>query len=259
MADNKEYQNDVFSMLLEDPNNALTLYNAMNGTDYRDADMVEMCILDGGVSLSVRNDATFILDMRLSLYEYQSLICPNKPIRSFVYLANISEGMIKNHIIYAGMPAETTIPRFAIFYNGDEEQPEQYELQLSDVFLRSVDELELKLKCTVYNINYGKNKALLQKCPFLRKYMTFVDYVRYFHKELKFCRLEHAIELAIDRCIKENVLRDFLMNHRTEIVEVLILDYNFERQLALDREDRLTEGYNEGLAAAKSEKYLLKY
>lgn len=192
MADNKEYQNDVFSMLLEDPNNALTLYNAINGTDYRDADMVEMCRLDGGVSLSVCNDATFILDMRLSLYEYQSLICPNKPIRSFVYLANISEGMIKNHIIYAGMPAETTIPRFAIFYNGDEEQPEQY-------------------------------------------------------------------ELAIDRCIKENVLRDFLMNHRTEIVEALILDYNFERQLTLDREDRLTEGYNEGLAAAKSEKYLLKY
>lgn len=46
MADNKEYQNDVFSMLLEDPNNALTLYNAMNGTDYRDADMVEMCRID---------------------------------------------------------------------------------------------------------------------------------------------------------------------------------------------------------------------
>lgn len=258
MADNKEYHNDVFSMLLEDPNNALALYNAMNGTDYKDADMVEMCRLDGGISLSVRNDAAFILDMRLSLYEYQSLICPNKPIRSFVYLANILEEMIKNHIIYAGMPAGTTIPRFIIFYNGDEEQPEQYELQLSDVFLRSVDDPKLKLKCTVYNINNGKNKALLQNCPFLRRCVTFVDYVRDFHKELEFDRLEHAIELAIDRCIKEDVLRDFLMDHRTEIVEVLIQDYNFERRLTLDREERLTDGYNEGLAAAKSEKYLLK-
>ena len=55
MADNKGYLNDVFSMLLEDSNNALTLYNAMNGTDYWNADMVEMCRLDGGVSLSVRN------------------------------------------------------------------------------------------------------------------------------------------------------------------------------------------------------------
>lgn len=73
----------------------------------------------------------------------------------------------------------------------------------SDVFSMLMEDPELELKCTVYNINYGRNKELLDKCPFLRDYMTFVDYVRQFHRELGFDELEHAIELAIDRCIKE--------------------------------------------------------
>lgn len=245
---NREYKSDVFSMLMEDPNNALQLYNAVNGSAYTDAAMVEMCRLDGGISLSIRNDASFILDMRLSLYEHQSTVCPNMPIRSFVYLANILEGMIKNRNIYGRTLVKIPTPKFAIFYNGEEEQPEQYELKLSDAFLCPVEDPELELKCKVYNINYGKNKKLLEKCPFLREYMIFVDYVRQFHKELCYNRLEHAIELAIDRCIKENVLRDFLIEHRSEVVKVTTLDYTFERQLTLEREEKLAEGRAEGLA-----------
>lgn len=71
MAGNREYKSDVFSMLMEDKGNALQLYNAINGSDYVNPEMVELCNLDKGISLSVRNDAAFVLDMNLSLYEHQ--------------------------------------------------------------------------------------------------------------------------------------------------------------------------------------------
>ena len=82
MAGNRQYKSDVFSMLLEEPKNALEVFNAVNGTDYADPSMVEIYLLDKGVSLSIYNDASFILDMNLSLYEHQSTYNPNIPLRN---------------------------------------------------------------------------------------------------------------------------------------------------------------------------------
>jgi hypothetical protein len=75
----------------------------------------------------------------------------------------------------------------------------------------------IELTCKVYNINKGYNEQLLERCPVLKEYMIFVDYVREYHKQNGYQNLEEAIDQAIDRCIEENVLRDFLMEHRSEI------------------------------------------
>lgn len=253
MKGNREYKSDVFSLLLENRENALDLYNAINHSDYKDPEMVEICTLDRGVSLSIRNDAAFVLDMNLSVYEHQSTVCPNMPVRSLIYFSNILEQMIKGQNIYGHKLVKVPTPRFAVFYNGEEKQPEQYDLRLSDAYIQPVENPELELICKVYNINYGKNRELLSKCGFLKDYMTFVDYVRNYHKEYGYNELEHAIEVAIDQCIKEGVLRDFLMEHRTEVVKVTRLDYTFDRQLALEREDSRTEGRTEGLAEGRAE------
>ena len=133
MKGNREYKSDVFSMLMEDPKNALELYNAMNGSSYTDPDLVEINTLDKGISLTVRNDASFVLDLHLSIYEHQSSICPNMPIRSLIYFSNILEGMIKGSNIYGRRLVKIPTPHFAVFYNGDEEQPEVYEQKLSDM------------------------------------------------------------------------------------------------------------------------------
>lgn len=253
MAGNREYKSDVFSMLMEDPINALELYNAMNGSDYTDPKMVEMCRLDGGISLSVRNDAAFILDMRLSIYEHQSTVCPNMPLRSFIYLSTILKRMIRNRNIYGRSLVKIPTPQFAIFYNGEEEQPEQYELKLSDAFERPVENPELELRCTVYNINCGRNKELLEKCSFLREYMIFVDYVRSYLAEDDLMDLEYAIDRAIERCMRENVLRDFLVERRSEVVKAMTLDYTFERQLLLEREEAVQRGLAEGREEGRAE------
>ena len=59
MAGNREYKSDVFGMLMEEPEYALEVYNALNQSDYRDPGLVEVCNLERGISLSVRNDAGF--------------------------------------------------------------------------------------------------------------------------------------------------------------------------------------------------------
>ena len=125
MTGNREYKSDVFSMLMEDPVNALELYNAMNGSAYTDPGMVSMRRLDGGISLSIRNDAAFVLDMMLSIYEHQSTVCPNMPLRNFFYLANIWKKAVKNRELLSREHIKLPTPKFAVFYNGEEEQPEQ--------------------------------------------------------------------------------------------------------------------------------------
>jgi hypothetical protein len=192
MAGNREYKSDVFSMLMEDKRNALELYNAVNGSDYADPELIEMHTLDKGISLTVRNDAAFVLDMNLSVYEHQSTVCPNMPVRELIYFTYILERMIRNRNIYGRSLVRIPIPRFAVFYNGQEDQPAQYDMRLSDAFEHSVEQShwnpnfvrmgfaqaippsealqivehpEIELICKVYNINFGYNKELLDKCP----------------------------------------------------------------------------------------------
>ena len=95
----------------------------------------------------------------------------------------------------------------------------------------------------VYNINSGKNESLKSRCPFLREYMIFVDYVRGYLEEEKDSKdLEKAINQAIDRCMEENVLKEFLTERRDEVVKVMTLDYTFERRLELTKRDATANG-----------------
>ena len=241
MAGNREYKSDVFCMLMEEPGYALEVYNALNHSDYRNPGLVEVCNLERGISLSVRNDAAFILDMNLSVYEHESTVCPNMPLRELIYVTNILEQWVKKQNLYGRKLVKIPTPRFAVFYNGVEEQRSQYQLKLSDAYANPMEAPELELTCTVYNINVGKNQALLSKCPVLRQYMFFVDYVREYLGKYPEKDLRKAINKAIDRCIREGVLREFLIRRRGEVTKVTQLDYTFDRRIELEREDARAE------------------
>lgn len=250
MVGNREYKSDVFSMLLEDKENALLLYNALNDSDYSNPNEVEICTLEKGISLTVRNDASFVIDSSLNIYEHQSTVCPNMPLRSLIYVANHLEKRIKQQRLnlFGHTLVKIPTPKFIVFYNGKENQPEKCEYKLSDCFEKETDNPQLELKCIVYNINKGNNAELLNRCGFLKEYMIFIDYVRYYYDE-KNLSLGDAIEHAIDRCIDENVLEEFLINRREEVAKVTNLDFTFERQIELERE----EAENKGLIRGRTE------
>lgn len=134
-----------------------------------------------------------------------------------------------------------------VFYNGEEEQPEVQELKLSDAFEKPTDEPNLELKCKVYNINDGKNKAIMESCGWLNDYMTFVNKVREYHADGAFDDLAIDIEKAIDYCIDNDILKEFLKTYRSEVTKSMQLNYEFDRQLELERADAIEEGMEIGI------------
>ena len=228
--------------------------------EYDNPDDVEMVTLDGGISLSVRNDASFVVGDSLSIYEHQSTVCPNMALRSLIYfVAVIKERISGRHNgssdndenstvvrdgrnLYGKSLVKIPTPKFVVFYNGAQKQPEKMTQYLSDSFEQKTDDPELELKCKVYNINYGKNRAIMEKCRWLDEYMMFVDKVREYHRSKDEDDLEADINKAIDYCIENDVLKEFLLERRGEVTKVMALDYTFDKQLEMERADAWKEG-----------------
>lgn len=121
---------------------------------------------------------------------------------------------------------------------------ERLELKLSDSFLIPTDKPELELKVTVLNINEGMNEQLKERCPDLKEYMQYVDRVRRYSEEMP---LRDAVIRAVDECIQEGILRDFLMKQKAEVVKMSIYEFDEEREMRLIREDEREIGREESL------------
>ena len=241
---NREYKSDVFCMLMEYPEYALQTYNALNGSSYTDPSIVEFETLEKSVSLSVMNDAAFLVGSDLNFYEHESTVCPNMPIRSLIYFATVIRKLLKKHDIYGRKLIKIPVPRFIVFYNGKESCPENYTLKLSDAYETILPEKDLELTCHVININSGYNEDLKNKCPVLKDYMTFVSYVREYEKDE--ADVKDFVKAAMDRCIEEGILTDFFKERYDEVVKVVELDYTFDRRLELTRDESWNEGHESG-------------
>ncbi len=248
MNGGRNYKSSVFALLMKDKRRAMELYNAVNGSDYDNPEDVTINTIEGGVELSVRNDASFILGDSLSIYEHQSTVCPNMPLRSLVYFMVLLYDIIDFDNIYGSRRVMLPTPRFAVFYNGNQSLPEVQEMKLSDSFEKKEEDLDLEVKCVVYNINKGKNKELMSKCTWLGDYSFFVNKVREIHALDKYKELKYDVEEAIDYCVEHGILADFFKENRKEVVEVAVLDYTFERQLEMERAANIKEGRAEGRA-----------
>ena len=245
MNENREFKSDVFSMLMEDKANALEVYNVLNGSSYEDPEQVEFVNLEKGISLSVRNDAAFIVDTDISIYEHQSSYNPNMPLRSLVYFVDIiNEHVIKDRDLFSRHTIKIPMPHFAVFYNGTANRPEKEILKLSDSYNKPTDEPELELICTVYNINRGKGDGLLGRCKVLEGYTAFVEKVR----EYKVEDAENPIERAIDYCISNHILEEFFRKRKAEVLKAMTIDMTFERREGLIRAEEREYGRAEGRA-----------
>ncbi len=74
---NRLYKSRLFVMIFEDKKNLLELYNAVSGKNYTDPELLEINTLENAIYMSMKNDLSFLIDARLSLYEHQSTYSPN--------------------------------------------------------------------------------------------------------------------------------------------------------------------------------------
>ena len=236
---NRIYKDRLYKMIFNDKSELLKLYNAINGTHYDDPAMLTITTLDNAIYMTMENDLSFIIDMRLALYEQQSTVNPNLPLRFLMYITDIYSAYTKDMNIYGSKKVQIPLPSFVIFYNGVKSQPDRTEFLLSELFHPTTDQPALELKAVMLNINKGHNLELMNACHTLRDYSEYVAHIRTYSAEMP---LTDAVEKAITECIHENILRDFLLKNRAEAKAMSIYEYDEEKTLRMFRE----EGYEDG-------------
>ena len=235
----KTYKDRMFRMIFSEKEKLLELYNAVSGKHYKDPELLTINTLENAIYMSMKNDISFLIDSRLSLYEHQSTYNPNMPLRLLHYISDLYESMVNPIKLYGSSPVQIPPPRFIVFYNGTEKRPEREELCLSRLYSVDEEEIWLELKVVALNINMGHNKELMEACQTLWEYAEYVRRVRLYRKEMS---IEEAVERAITECIAEGILREFLMKNRAEAKAVSIYEYSEEEYIRIEREDAFQAG-----------------
>lgn len=77
----RNYKDTLFRMIFKEPEPLLSLYNAVNATSYQNPEELQIVTLENAIYVNMKNDLAFIIDCRMSLYEQQSSVNPNMPLR----------------------------------------------------------------------------------------------------------------------------------------------------------------------------------
>ena len=240
---NRTFKSTLFIMLFEDKKNLLELYNAITGKHYADPELLEINTLENAIYMSMKNDVSFLIDGRLSLYEHQSTKNPNLPLRFLLYISHLYSRLSVKENLYGETIVQIPAPEFLIFYNGKDKMPERQILKLSDMYSVQEGQPKLELEATLLNISGSNNQKLKEACRTLGEYAIYTDKIRAYTEEME---LPEAVDRAMDECIREDVLREFLMKHRAEARAMSIFEYDQERHMQQEREAGIEKGRRQG-------------
>lgn len=240
---NRKYKDTVFRMLFSDRKNLLSLYNAINGTAYENADDLEIVTLENAIYMGMKNDLAFIIDTNLFLYEHQSTYNPNMPLRDLFYISSEYQKLGDHKSLYSSTQQKIPAPNFIVFYNGTEKKADRWENTLSEAYETLTTDPKLELKVLTLNINEGHNKDLMEQCHTLREYAQYVTKVREYARTTE---LNTAVEQAVNDCIQNGILAEFLRKHKSEVIAMSIFEYDKEEEEKKLRKAEYEAGYNTG-------------
>ena len=251
MGANTKYKDGVFSFLFSDPDLLRELYCALEGVTLPADVPITINTLQDVLFLNRVNDISFAIgDKLVVLIEHQSTINLNMAFRLLMYISRVYEKLNGERNIYASKLIRIPRPEFFVLYNGVEPYADEKVLKLSDAFektdalgLPEKESPALELVVKVININHGKNEALVKKCKTLNEYSAFVAKVREFEEETG-DRTE-AMKMAIKYCMEHDILKEFLENHSTEVVNMLYTEWDQEAALAVRYEEGIEQGGEE--------------
>ena len=246
---NREHKDRLFRMIFGDnknKKNSLSLYNALYDTNYTEEDEIEIMTIEDALYIKMKNDVALLLDSYLSLWEQQSTFNPNMPVRGLMYFGNLYNSYIdKLELpIYGSTLVKIPTPRYIVFYNGTANHEPIEKLRLSDAFIHEDKGHEFEWTATMINLNKGKNEELISKCKPLSDYMILVNKINQY-KKIE-ATLHDAVERAIDECIEEDVLADFLRKQRGDVMLTCLTEFSEE----LYKKGLLEEGRELGIEEA---------
>ena len=196
------------------------------------------------------NDVSYLVDNKMIvLAEHQSTINPNMPIRCLEYVVRLYEMLLDSQERYARRLVKIPTPEFYVFYNGKADYPTETVLYLSDAFMTKSEHVPLELEVRVLNINKSKGNQILQSCKPLAEYSAFVDIVR---RNIEQDRA-NGFENAIKECMRNGILKEYLQRKSSEVINMLLAEYDYDTDIAVQRAEEREIAYTEGKSLGLAE------
>ena len=259
---NRNYKDSVFvDLFAKDINakeNFVSLYNALHNTnlDYHTTE-VEPVMIEQVLYKSFYNDIAMLIDNKIViLVEHQSTINENMPFRILEYITRIYEKITKSKNKFGRKLIQLPVPEFYVFYNGKEDFPTEKTLKLSDAFLLpdenygDIRNFPLEITVKFVNINVDKDNKVLKRCEVLEQYSDFVELVRRTYAS----GVEEPFKVAIEIAIKTGILKDYLERKATEVINMILTEYDYDTDIAVQREEAYEEGLSKGISQGAEQK-----
>lgn len=250
--ENKKVKNSVFVDLFFDDETAeendISLYNALHDEKLPKETEIQRIKVNNTIYMNFSNDISFGVKGKVLVFgEHQSTINKNMPLRSLMYVGRAYEQIVPVRSRYRKSMVKLPRPEFYTFYNGKEKWEKEKVLKLSDAYLVQDGEPMLDLSVKVININPGEKHEVLEKCQILKEYGQFIDTINKYQAKEDPDAYKHAIE----ECIENNVLSDYLKRKGSEVLNMLIAEYDYDMDIEVQREEAYEEGKEAGMEAGK--------
>ena len=247
----RQHKDRLFCDLFSDKHNALSLYNAVKGTDYKDIEHLEVVTLSDSIYMTMKNDLALCFHDGIDLYEQQSSVNLNMPVRGFLYFAREYEAWFAKHKLEMKLYGRTLVkipaPEYYVLYNGMEKMPERTAYRLSEAFEKSSPGYEWTAK--VININAGHSKEVLERCPALKGYAELIALIREYQREGM--QLEEAVSAAVSECIRRGILKEYLTKQKSEATNMILTEFDQDAYEEMLKEEGEEKGVLRSLQAVQ--------
>ena len=231
--ENRKVKNSVLvDLFYEDEfaeENDRMLYNALHKEPLPEGTEIRKIRVDNVLYMNFQNDFSFGVGGKvLILGEHQSTINKNMPLRNLMYTGRAYEQMVPVRKRYKKEIIRLPKPEFYTFYNGKETK--------------------------VININPDAGHEILEKCPVLKEYGQFIDMIRKYQETGD----EDAYEHAIKECIQKGILADYLTKRGSEVVNMLVAEYDYKMDMEVQKEEAFEEGEKLGRLEGQDDGKMMK-
>jgi hypothetical protein len=245
---NRENKDRLFCFIFGPENKVwtLSLYNAINGSSYKNPDDITITTVKSALYMGMKNDLSFLIGETMNFYEQQSTYNPNMPVRFLVYAGMVYSGYIENKEnqinIYSSRQQALPVPKLICFYNGIQEREDCVELNLSSAFSEGSDP-DIAVRVKMLNINFGRNMELLNACQPLWDYSWLIDRILKYKDETG--RIEDAVDKAVDELPEKSVIKNFLLKNKAEVKRMCVTEYDEAWTMNMFKEEGREEGREE--------------
>ena len=142
---------------------------------------------------------------QMCLYEHQSTVNPNMPLRGLLYFSQLYQQYIDKNKknLYGSVLVKIPAPQFIVFYNGDTEQADLVKYR-----------------------NKNHNESLSKNCEPLYYYCEFVNQVK--ENLSQGMPFDSAVNEAVDFAIKSDFLEGFFREKRMKILDDIYTEFDQE-------------------------------